>query len=175
MSRVSIIRSAQSWHRAVFTLTLVPLLLWSSFSSFGYSCRSGQYEPFCLAVDCCAGADNRTTSAPRCKDRGGSWHASQWQTTSCAGCPATSDDCLVSPDPTGSGFGHESSCQPVLKQPGRSRVETWETGRDTHAAGTLLVNCNEGCVAAVMHTVEAASLPCGRVDGLQAVLQRFTT
>lgn len=175
MSRVSIVRSAQSWHRAAFSLTMVPLLLWSSFSSFGYSCRNGQYEPFCLAVDCCDGADNRTISTPHCKDRGGSRHASRWRTTSCAGCPTTSDDCLVSPDPTESGFGHESTCQPVLKQPGRGRLETWETGRDTQAAGTLLVNCNEGFVTAATRTVEATCLPCGRVDGLQAVLQRFTT
>jgi hypothetical protein len=174
MSTVSTIRSAQPWQRAAVALTMVPLLLWSSLSSFGYLCREGRYEPFCLALDCCGGAESRPNSTPHLEHRGGPWRAPQGQANRDAGRLATVDGWWAAQDATGSGFGHESSCQPVLKQPGSNRVDTWETGRGTQAANPLCSDCNAGLVAAATLTVEAAPVACRRADRLLAVLQRLT-
>lgn len=171
MSRASTIRPDQPLQHAATALTMVPLLLWSSFTSFGYFCRDGRYEPFCLAVDCCGGAHTSPNSA---LEGGGCCRTLRWLANPDARGLATTVAGLATKGLIEFDFGYETSCQPVLKQPGICSGETWVTGRDKEAAGPHYPDCSEGLVAAAFLIVETASLSCGRLDDLVIVLQRCT-
>ena len=174
MSGAFTIRADRPRPRAAIALTMVPLLLWSSFPSFGYFCRDGSYEPFWLALDCCASAHS-----PRHFVAHGNACASGHRTSQRPACPAGNRRSHVvagcgTKGLIGFGIDHATSCQPVLKESGLRHVGPRETTRNQDAAGPDQAECRAGAVAVAWHTIRAVSPSWGGLDDLLTVLQRFT-
>lgn len=154
---------------------MVPLLLWSSLTSFGYFCGDGGYEAFCLAVDRCARAHTPRHLAPHGNGRGGCGRTSPRLVGPERGDLTSAVARWVAKGLSGFGVDHETSCQQVLKESGMHRAETPQAGRDQGPAGPLSAECRVGSMAVAFLAVETAALSCSGVDDLVTRLQRFTT